>query len=200
MLIGYKKCKNIDIVLGISIRNKRLITECKVAHYRNYRTASTMPSSFISCNIDLTSHLQLHFGQYFSFHIGRIYFVWCPFKPLRCILGALLFIITNLTHGHGIKIRHGVSTKCDTDNTQLYIKLSTMDIIRSKSRLINCTCAIQNLNTSMCLKLNASKTALIYFYHNLPATFNSSCPPQSQFNNVSLITRSSPLFSSLSHP
>jgi hypothetical protein len=82
--------------------------------------------------------------------------------PQGSILGPLLFIlytssITNIAH------RHGITIHLYADDTQLYIKLSTSDIINAKARLLHCIEEIQTWSASMRLKLNASKTELIWF-------------------------------------
>jgi len=82
--------------------------------------------------------------------------------PQESILGPLLFIlytfgITTIAH------RHGITIHLYADDTQLYIKLSTTDIINAKSRLIDCIREIQTGSASMRLKLNASKSELIWF-------------------------------------
>ena len=79
--------------------------------------------------------------------------------PLLCIL--YTSNITNIAH------RHGITIHLYADDTQLYIKLSTNDIINAKSILMNCIREIQNWSASMRLKLNASKTELIWFDRKL---------------------------------
>ena len=86
--------------------------------------------------------------------------------PQGSILGPLLFIlytsnITNIAH------RFGITIHLYADDTQLYVKLSTRDIIDTKSRLIQCIQEIQAWSASMRLKLNAAKTELIWFDRKL---------------------------------
>src|SRR6218665_642267 len=60
------------------------------------------------------------------------------------------------------------------DDTQLYIKHSSKDIVSAKSRLLACFSDIQTWCASMRQKLNASKTELILF-NRLP-TPPLTCP------------------------
>src|SRR6218665_2018182 len=70
-----------------------------------------------------------------------------------------------------IASKHGILIHLYADDTQLYIKLSAKDIVNAKSRLLACFSDIQAWCASMRLKLNASKTELIWFNRLLtPAT------------------------------
>ena len=82
--------------------------------------------------------------------------------PQGSILGPLLFILytSNITD---IASRHGILIHLYADDTQLYVKLSTRDIENAKTKLANCFSEIQSWCSSMRLKLNASKTELIWF-------------------------------------
>ena len=84
--------------------------------------------------------------------------------PQWSILGSLLFVfytssIINEAH------RHGIIIHLYANDTKLYTKLSTTVIINAKSRLIDCIHEIQTWSASMRLKLNASKTELMWFDH-----------------------------------
>ena len=75
----------------------------------------------------------------------------------------LLFILytSNITD---IASRYGILIHLYADDTQLYVKLSTCDIETQKqSYRANCFSEIQSWCSSMRLKLNASKTELIWF-------------------------------------
>jgi Reverse transcriptase (RNA-dependent DNA polymerase) len=82
--------------------------------------------------------------------------------PQGSILGPLLFILysSNITD---IANRHGIFIHIYADDTQLYINLSIRDIEDAKLRLVQCFTDIQSWCASMRLKLNASKTELIWF-------------------------------------
>ena len=82
--------------------------------------------------------------------------------PQGSILGPLLFILypSNITD---IAWRHGILIHIYADDTQLYIKLSIRDIENAKVKLTQCFADIQSWCASMRLKLNASKTELIWF-------------------------------------
>ena len=82
--------------------------------------------------------------------------------PQGSILGPLLFILytSNIVN---IASRHGILIHLYADDTQLYIKLSVHDISDAKSKLINCVKDIQAWCAAMRLKLNATKTELIWF-------------------------------------
>ena len=82
--------------------------------------------------------------------------------PQGSILGPLLFILytSNITK---IALRYDISIHIYADDTQLYIKLSTTNIENSKTRLTACFHEIQMWCASMRLKLNTSKTELIWF-------------------------------------
>ena len=82
--------------------------------------------------------------------------------PQDSILGPLLLILytSNITN---IASRHGILIYLYADDTQLYIKLSTSDIENAKTKLANCFPEIQSWCSSMHLKLNNSKTELIWF-------------------------------------
>src|SRR6218665_2253367 len=87
--------------------------------------------------------------------------------PQGSILGLLLFIL----YTSNIASKHGILIHLYADDTQLYIKLSAKDIVNAKSRLLACFSDIQAWCASMRLKLNASKTELIWFNRLLtPAT------------------------------
>ena len=90
--------------------------------------------------------------------------------PQGSILGPLLFILytSNIVH---IASKHGILIHLYADDTQLYIKLTAKDIDNAKSRLFTCFSDIQTWCASMRLKLNASKTELIWFNrHPTPTT------------------------------
>ena len=78
------------------------------------------------------------------------------------ILGPLLFILYT---SNIIKIaeNHGILIHLYADDTQLYINHSTKDIENPQIKLIACFHEIQTWCSSMRLKLNASKTELIWF-------------------------------------
>jgi len=85
--------------------------------------------------------------------------------PQGSILGPLLFILytSNIVH---IAFKHGILIHLYADDTQLYIKLAAKDFDNAMFRLITCFTEIQSWCASMRLKLNASKTELIWFYRN----------------------------------
>jgi len=87
--------------------------------------------------------------------------------PQGSILGPILFILytSNIVQ---IAFKHGILIHLYADDTQLYIKLSAKDIDNAKLRLMTCFNEIQSWCASMRLKLNASKTELIWFYHHPP--------------------------------
>jgi hypothetical protein len=82
--------------------------------------------------------------------------------PQGSILGPLLFILytSNIIN---IASRHGILIHLYADDTQLYIKLTVEDIDNAKTKLVACFREIQSWCASMRLKLNASKTELIWF-------------------------------------
>ena len=107
-----------------------------------------------------------------SWLTGRTQFAWelehpksATFSlgvPQGSILGPLLFILytSNITD---IAWRHGILIHIYADDTQLYIKLAIRDIENAKVKLTQCFTDIQSWCASMRLKLNASKTELIWF-------------------------------------
>jgi len=82
--------------------------------------------------------------------------------PQGSIFGPLLFILytSSITK---IALHYGISIYIYADDTQLYIKLSTADIETSKAKLIACFHDIQSWCASTRLKLNTTKTELIWF-------------------------------------
>src|SRR6218665_112502 len=90
--------------------------------------------------------------------------------PRGSILGPLLFVLYTSSIIY-ITSKHDIRIQIYADDTQLYIKLSAKDIVNAKSRLLACFSDIQAWCASMRLKLNASKTELIWFNRLLtPAT------------------------------
>ena len=74
---------------------------------------------------------------------------------------SLFYIYTsNITN---IASRHGILIHIYADDTQLYIKLSIRDIENAKVKRTQCFADIQSWCASLRLKLNASKTELIWF-------------------------------------
>jgi len=67
-----------------------------------------------------------------------------------------------------IASRHGILVHLYADATQLYIKLSTQDINDVKTKIVACVKEIQSWCSAMRLKLNASKTELIWFDRKKP--------------------------------
>ena len=83
--------------------------------------------------------------------------------PQGSILGPLLFIfytanITRIAEQHDIRI-HSYA-----DDTQLYIHLNMSDLQQAKDKLVSCVREVQVWCASMRLRLNPSKTELIWFY------------------------------------
>ena len=85
--------------------------------------------------------------------------------PQGSILGPLLFIFytTNIAR---IAALHGILIHLYADDTQLYIHLATRDIHQAKDKLVSCIREIQNWCASMRLRLNPTKTELIWFHRN----------------------------------
>src|SRR6218665_1991467 len=75
----------------------------------------------------------------------------------------LFIVITCASSIIKIALRYGISIHTYAADTQLYIKLSTADIEASKAKLIACFHYSQSWCASMSLKLNMSKTKLIWF-------------------------------------
>ena len=96
--------------------------------------------------------------------------------PQGSILGPLLFIfyMTNIAR---IAALHGILIHLYADDTQLYIHLATSDIHQAKDKLVSCIREIQNWCASMRLRLNPTKTELIWFHRNKhPAhALNNQC-------------------------
>ena len=84
--------------------------------------------------------------------------------PQGSILGPLLFILYT-SNIRDIAWRHGILIHIYADDTQLYIKLSIRDIENAKVKPTQCFADIQTWCASMRLKLNASKTELIWFFN-----------------------------------
>jgi len=112
----------------------------------------------------MENHKRFCNRQYFSsIHVYNILFG----VPQGSILGPLLFILytSNIIN---IASRHRILVHLYADDTQLYIKLSTQDINDAKTKSVACVQAIQSWCSAMRLKLNASKTELIWFDRNKP--------------------------------
>jgi len=65
-------------------------------------------------------------------------------------------------------LRHEILIYLYVDNTQLYIKLSSQDIDDAKIKIVAGVQEIQSWCSAMRLKLNASKTELIWFNRKAP--------------------------------
>src|SRR6218665_4216810 len=90
------------------------------------------------------------------------------YKCEGIILSAFKILLTSMVILYTSNIvdiasKHGILIHLYADDTQLYIKLSAKDIVNAKSRLLACFSDIQAWCASMRLKLNASKTELIWF-------------------------------------
>src|SRR6218665_1562475 len=82
--------------------------------------------------------------------------------PQGSILGPLLFILytSNIVN---IASQHGLVVHLYADDTQLYIKLCYKNLDNIKVKMAACIHHIQSWCASMRLKLNATKTELIWF-------------------------------------
>ena len=73
------------------------------------------------------------------------------------------FYTTNIAR---IAALHGILIHLYADDTQLYIHLATRDIHQAKDKLVSCIHEIQTWCASMHLRLNPTKTELIWFHRN----------------------------------